>query len=263
MNFETEIKGFSLTQTLLSGQCFRFKAIGPNHYLVFAKNNSVEVLQNGNLLIFKNSACDEAFWRNYFDLDFDYETLLLKFSGDLLLETAIKFCGGLRILRQDPFEVLISFILSSCNNISRIKRIVYDLCRNFGVKSSFGFAFPTVEQLKSCNLSSLGVLKAGFRSTYLLDAVKQIVDGSLNLASLGFLSVEKARNQLMKIKGVGPKIANCVLLFAYHRFEVFPVDVWIKRVLNQHYASGLSEQFLSCPGFAQQLLYFSKRSGII
>lgn len=264
MNFVIETKNFSLRQTILSGQFFRFYELKPNFYLIFANNNSVEVSQDGNLLIFKNSTCDKNFWLNYFDLNVDYSKFLFNFLGDSVLELAVKFCGGIRILNQNPLEVLVCFLFSSCNNILRIKKIVHALCVNFGTKiANVGFAFPTLNQLKLCNLSNLEVLKAGFRTPYLIDAIKKIFCGSLNLNDLGNLDVDEARKQLMQIKGVGRKIADCVLLFAYHKFEVFPLDVWMKRVVKQYYNLGLSKQILSCPGFAQQLLYYSKMNGII
>lgn len=247
----------------MSGQCFRFSQLASGYYSVFAWNNSVEVLQVENELFFKNSTCDESFWRNYFDLNYDYSELLCGFLGDLTLELVSDFCGGIRILNQNPFEVLICFLLSSCNNIPRIKKIVSVLCENFGTKLDCGFAFPTPEQLECCGLNDFAVLRAGFRAAYLIDAVKRVCCGSLNLNGLRGLNVNDARAQLMQVKGVGRKVADCILLFAYHNFEVFPVDVWVKRVLQQYYKFGLSEQFLSCPGFAQQLLYYSKRRGII
>lgn len=263
MNFNLRVKGFSLQQTLLSGQSFRFDEIAPNHYLVFAWNNVVEVEQSGDELFFKNSTCHPEFWHNYFDLNYNYSNLLCGFSGDSILEIVRGFCGGIRILKQNPFEVLICFLLSSCNNIPRIKKIVSVLCRNFGTQLSCGFAFPTPQQLEHCNLNDFAILKAGFRSAYLIDAIRNVCCGNLDLSKLSSLSVDEARKKLMNIKGVGKKIADCVLLFAYHKFEVFPIDVWVKRVLQQYYQSGLSSQFLSCPGFAQQLIYYSKRSGII
>ena len=114
MNFNLRVKGFSLQQTLLSGQSFRFDEIAPNHYLVFAWNNVVEVEQNGDELFFKNSTCHPEFWHNYFDLNYNYSNLLCGFSGDSILEIVRGFCGGIRILKQNPFEVLICFLLSSC-----------------------------------------------------------------------------------------------------------------------------------------------------
>lgn len=263
MNFKIEVKNFSLRQTLLSGQCFRFYEVSQHCFRVFAYNNFAEIIQEGDVLNFTDSSCDSSFWVNYFDLNGSYASYLFGFKGDLILEKAASFCGNIHILNQHPFEVLISFLLSSNNNISRIKKIISVLCENFGSRLDFGFAFPTVEQLKGCSLYDFEVLRAGFRSKYILDAVLKVSSGEVDLQAIQNFSLSKAKEELLKIRGVGSKIADCVLLFAYHRFEVFPVDVWIKRVVEKYYGSGLSRQILSCPGFAQQILYHSMRKGLI
>ena len=263
MEFEIRVDNFSLEKSLLSGQCFRFSKISDGSFSVFAGENFVNVFQKGSFLKFKESTCGKGFWINYFDLNFNYAGVLQGFFGDLVLESAIKFCGNLHILRQDPFEVLISLLLSSNNNISRMKKIISVLCREFGKKFKWGFSFPKFNQLKNCSISDLEILRAGFRTKYVYDALCKIGSGEVNLNKLGLMSLDDARSHLLKIKGVGRKIADCVLLFAYHKLEVFPVDVWINRVIEMYYKMGLSRQVLSCPGFAQQLLYHSKRSGII
>ncbi len=263
LSFEIETKNFSLSQTLFSGQSFRFELIEENRFKVWAKNNYAEVSQVKNKLIFKNSSCDSFFWIQFFDLNRNYAKLLKGFSGDFVLETSVKFCGQIHILQQDPFEVLISFLFSSNNNIPRIKNIINSLCENFGSKTICGYSFPTLKQLGGCSLNDFKILKAGFRTKYILDAVKQLSLGVVNLNNLKDLNFTDAKNQLLKIKGVGEKIANCVLLFGFQKFEVFPIDVWIKKIIQKHYINGLSKQILSCPGFAQQLLYYSARCGQI
>ena len=159
--------------------------------------------------------------------------------------------------------MLISFLLSSNNNIPRIKKIISILCSEFGEKFNWGFAFPKLKGLSDCSLNDFLVLKAGIRTKYVYDAVRKVVSGDVDLNGIFRMKVDEARKQLLKINGVGNKIADCVLLFAYHKLEVFPVDVWMNRVIENYYRTGLSEQILSCPGFAQQLLYHSKRSGVI
>lgn len=263
MSFDLKAVNFSLEKTLFSGQCFRFEVLNDCKFLIFSGKDFAVVQQVGEILKFENSTCNENFWSKYFDLNFDYGKILQGFVGDVVLESAVSFCGRLHILNQDPFETLISFLLSSNNNIVRIKKIVSILCERFGEKFQWGFAFPEIESLKNCTLNDLSVLKAGYRTKYIYDAICKINSKEVDLEKLWFLNVDDARKNLMKIKGVGVKVANCVLLFAYHKFEVFPVDVWIKRVISMYYKLGLSKQVLSCPGFAQQLLYYSKREGVI
>ena len=263
MNFKIQIKNFSLLDTLCCGQCFRFKEIEKNVFLIFAKNNSTYLEQKEGLLFFYESSCCENFWKDYFNCDVDYDLLKKGFKGDAILEKLSKIYYGLRILKQDPFEVLISFILSINNNISRIKGIVEVLCRNFGEKIKHGYAFPTIDRLIYLKEKDLEVLKAGFRVKFLLDAIKKIYFKEVNLDKLYALNSYKAKKKLMEIYGVGEKVSSCVLLFGYNKMDSFPVDVWIKRVMSQYYIKGLTKEILSCPGLAQQLLFYGKKNGDI
>lgn len=263
MKFKLKINNFSLKDTLLCGQCFRFNTIDSNCFLVFAGSNSSIITQEKDTLTFENSTCQIDFWKNYFDTNTNYNELLSGFKGDKVLEKAKSKCGGIRILRQDPWETLISFIISANNNIPRIQNIIDRLCSNFGNKIKNGFSFPTFEELKNCTEDDLTILKAGFRARYIIDAIKKVNSGEIKLNMFYEMNTTNSKENLMKICGVGDKVSDCVLLFAYHKMDAFPIDVWMKKTLNEHYPKGLSNQILTCPGLAQQLLFYSKRNKYI
>lgn len=263
MDFSFTLKGFSLYNTLYSGQCFRFKEIDKNKFLIFSGCNSCYVRQEGEELFFKESSCDEFFWKEYFNYSFDFIGKLKKFEGDKVLEKLIGCCPGIYILKQEPFETLISFILSTNNNIKRIQKIIETLCENFGEKIKNGYSFPKIEFLKKCSEKDFDILKAGFRTKYLVDAIEKVYTKKVDLNKLYSLSFEEAKKKLKRIYGVAEKVSSCVLLFAYNKMESFPVDVWIKKVIDEYYKEGLTKQVLSCKGLAQQLLFYGKRNGFI
>ncbi len=263
MNFELEANNFSLKDTLTCGQCFRFRAVDSNSFLVFAGKNSAVISQKKSALKFKFSTCGPDFWENYLDLNYDYGRLLNNFRGDKILEKAMYLCGGIKILRQDPWETLVSFIISANNNIPRIQGIIDRLCCGFGEKIENGFSFPSTARLENCSSDDLAVLRAGFRARYILDAASKVSSGEVDLTEIYDMDVEDAKKSLMKICGVGDKVAKCVLLFGYHKMDAFPVDVWMKKVLQEHYPNGPSEQISSCPGLAQQILFHAKRNKYI
>lgn len=263
MKFKLKIDNFSLKDTLLCGQCFRFKIIDSDYFLVFAGINSAKIKQEKNILIFESSTCQIDFWKNYFDINTNYKKLLNDFQGDKVLEKAKATCGGIRILRQDPWETLISFIISANNNIPRIQNIIDKLCTNFGKKIKNGFSFPTPQDLKNCTQEDLSTLKAGFRARYIIDAIKKVNSGEIDLSKFYKTNTQISKQELIKICGVGNKVSECVLLFGYHKMDAFPIDVWMKKALKEYYPNGLSKQILTCPGLAQQLLFHSKRNNLI
>jgi N-glycosylase/DNA lyase len=187
---------------------------------------------------------------------------------DPIAGQAAESAGGIRILRQDPWECLISFIISQNNNIPRIKKIIDSLCKNFGDSIGWGVkGFPAPEKLASLAEEDLNVCKAGFRTKYIIDAAKRVHSGQANFAEMAKLPTADLKKELMAFKGVGPKIADCELLFAFGRTEVFPTDVWIQRIMRQLYFNGedaplkdIQElallKFGNNAGFAQQYLYY-------
>ncbi|MBP3268420.1 MAG: DNA-3-methyladenine glycosylase 2 family protein, partial [Ruminococcus sp.] len=182
------------------------------------------------------------------DLDTDYGELKRRFSEDAVLSKACAFAGGIRLLRQDSWETLSSFIISQNNNIPRIKGIISRLCEHYG-------GYPSVEQLKGETPDSLAFLRAGFRAKYIVDAVEKLTDGEVSVERAKTLPTDEARAELMKIKGVGPKVADCAMLFGMYRLDAFPKDVWVKRVMAKYYPDGLPDCISGAEGIAQQYLF--------
>ena len=199
----------------------------------------------------------DSFLKAYYDLDFDYSTARAEISKkDELLKQAVENFPTLRILRQDPWITLISFILSQNNNIKRIKGLYDKLCVNYGHEVEKGYySFPTPKELERVTISELRELKVGFRDRYIMDAIEK----ADILKGLEALSYDEAEKRLMSITGVGKKVASCILLFGYHRMEAFPIDVWIKKVLNTYYPGKELSYFEPYPALCQQYLFSMAR----
>lgn len=260
---------FSLAETLESGQCFRFEKDGEGCYRVFSGARSAVFSQEGGTVsLLKGGAADLPYWRQYFDLGRDYGRLKGALAaGDPVMAEAISFAPGIRLLRQDFFETLASFILSQNNHIPRIRGLIARLCAEYGRETGGGrFAFPTPEGLARADEESLRRLGCGFRAGYIVDAVGKVLAGGYSVEEMGRLATEEARGRLMEIRGVGRKVADCVLLFSLGRHEVFPADVWIRRIMETAYFDGAtlspqalqeaaSARFGADAGFAQQYLF--------
>jgi len=256
------IKNFSLDQTLDCGQCFRWQSTDEG-YVGVVNGRQLSVRMHNDNLILKDMTMDEfhSTWKDYFDLNRDYSQIKDLYSSDTHLAKAISFSPGLRVLRQDPWETLITFILSQNSNIPRIKKMVLELCVNFGaVLPSGGHDFPTPCALASLTVQALAPVKAGYRAPYIIDAAKQVASGKICLTSLQNQSSETIKKHLCHIHGVGPKVAECALLFGFGRVEICPMDVWIKRVMNTLYPMGFPDVFLPTAGIAQQYLFHYARN---
>lgn len=177
----------------------------------------------------------------------DYGELKRRFSENETLSKACSFAGGIRILRQDSWEALSSFIISQNNNIPRIKGIIGRLCELYAATFAEDMADETVD--------SLAYLRSGFRAKYLVDAIEKVLSGEIDYQKIKEMPLDDARNELMKIKGVGPKVADCTLLFGFYKTDAFPKDVWVKRVLAQWYPNGLPSCVKGVEGIAQQYLF--------
>lgn len=241
--------GFSLEKTLLSGQCFRWTlADGALHGV--ARGTHAQLRQTDGYIEF--SGGDEALWRDYLDLDTDYDAIRSEVvSLDPRLEQSAQSCGSVRILRQEPFEALCSFIISQNNNIPRIRLIISRLCELCGEEGIF---FPTAQAIAALAEEQLTAIGCGYRAGYLLGAARAVLSGELELEPLYTMPLEQARNTLLGIRGIGPKVADCVLLYGFHRLECFPRDVWIKRAL----AEGLVSEAVAhsrYAGVAQQFVF--------
>lgn len=242
---------FDLAQTLDCGQAFRWSQLNDTSWHGYALNDYLELQQLSNGILFKNISKNEFLskWVEYFDLNTDYKLLKKQFSNtDETLKAACQFAGGLRLLKQDAWECLISFIISQNNNIPRIKIIISRLCQHYG-------GFPTVQQMKDETIESIGYLKSGFRAKYIIDAIEKVHSGQVDLQKISNMDIQQARNELIQIKGVGAKVSECILLFGMYRTEAFPIDVWIKRVLQEYYPNGFPDALYKHQGIAQQFLF--------
>ena len=258
MDFKYQADGFSLKSTLECGQCFRWKKLADGSFFGVVGNHSLWIEQKEDTVIFYDTTEEEfqQLWRNYFDFDTDYHTIYQQICTDSVIEKAYTYTGEIHILRQQPWEALCSFIISQNNNIPRITGIIDRLCRQFGEPMKNGvFSFPSPQRLASLHVDDLAGLRAGFRAKYILDAARKITDGTIDIQGIYHSNIDEARKELQKICGVGPKVADCVLLFGFYRLEAFPVDVWIKRAMNYFYQNGFPKELMPYGGIAQQVIF--------
>jgi N-glycosylase/DNA lyase len=263
-----EVRDFALHHTLNSGQLFRYVSFG-DHYLIHEGNRLFKVWQKGGRIFFEG--VEEEFISRFFRLDDDLEAIYHQIGKDPFIGRAIELYRGLRLLRQDPWECLVSFICSSAKNIPHIKCILEGLCRHYGQSVSMGnyrgYGFPSPDQISEG--WDLGRIKAGFRARYLLEIRGRAK--SMDLGALGSLEYRDAKKELMALPGVGEKIADCVLLFSLDFNEAFPVDTWIRKAMHLGYHGGenLSDRgiqefaqgyFGRYAGYAQQYLYHFVRN---
>ena len=254
------IPEFDLAQTLNCGQSFRWRREADDAFIGVADRYPAHIRQQGDKITI-TSAAGEAFWRHYFDIDTDYGALKRLFCNTEQLIEPCLCAGGIRILRQDGWEALASFIISQNNNIKRISGIIERLCESFGDTVGEGlYAFPPPERLAGCTIEALAPLRCGFRARYLIDAAQKVCSGVVQLDALATLPLNQARAMLMQIVGVGCKVADCALLFGFYRLECFPVDVWIGRALKELFADGFPEALAPYAGIAQQMQFHYMRT---
>ncbi len=258
MNYEIKKpQPFNLKETLNCGQCFRFEERADGVFCGVVKNKLVKVKEEGEKLVFFDTTKEEFdnFLCDYFDLNRDYNAINNSITGNQLLTTIIESEKGIRILKQEPFEALISFIISANNNIPRIKGIVERLCENFGEKIDGGYAFPKPNALSTKTPEDLGLLRAGFRAKYIIDAAKKVDSGEIVLDEIYNMPLEKAREKLKTILGVGNKVADCTLLFGFNKLSAFPKDVWINRAMDKYFPQGLPKSAENYMGIVQQYIF--------
>ena len=263
---------FSVEKTFDCGQCFRFdKVENSPHECEFrgvAFGRAVSFANDGKrLYIYGADANDfENIWCHFLGLDRDYDAInadILSRSDNPALKNAVEFGRGIRILSQDPWESVCSFIISQNNNIPRIKKIVASLSEKYGRKiGENDHAFPTPEAVNDAGEEGMFALKTGFRAKYLADAARRVCDGRLDLEEIAELeSTVGADKKLCEVKGIGPKVASCALLFGFERYDAFPIDVWMKRIIKEEYTDKGRE--LKIPdkyaGILQQFMFYTKR----
>ena len=274
------LNNFDLEQTLKCGQIFRYQQVSTNSYIVIAKNKRIRLTQQAEstTLIIHNSNLSEyeEVWKRYLDIETDYGQIVDKLSkNDSHMQKATSYGKGIRILNQDTWEMLISFIISQNKSIPHIQACIQNLCQAFGklITDKNGetyYAFPTLEQLSKATEEGLRDCKVGFRAPYIMDACQKVGDNTVVLETLFHMGTKKAKENLMKIKGVGEKVAHCVLLFGLNKTDTFPTDVWIRRTMNNLYFENqkikdneiirfAQEKFGDYAGYAQQYLFYYAR----
>ena len=275
-------KSFEPVHIFECGQCFRWNKEEDGSYTGVIKNSVVNVKKIGNNVEF-TGVCDENIKKiceEYFNLQTNYEAIKEKLSNtDIYLKNSIKYGNGIRILKQDLWETLLSFIISANNNIPRIKTIIERIAKKYGdkieYKNNIYYTFPTAEMLQNASIEDFRSLGLGFRDVRIYETVQKTLKGEIDLEELKQEeNTERLRKELLEIPGVGPKVADCVMLFALNKFDVFPVDVWVKRVISELYFDKKEQtpnvihefaekQYGDLAGLAQQYLFYWRRENSI
>ena len=251
-----------LSETLDCGQCFRWRQQEDGSYRGVVRGRSVRASRDdGRLILDGADEADRELWADYFDLSRDYGAIRSRLAAlHPVMAEAAQYAPGIRILRQEPFEALISFIISQNNNIKRIAGIIDRLCGGFGEPIGGGeYAFPTAERLAALEPDDLAPIRAGFRHRYIIDAARRVASGDVDLEAIRLMPYREAQAQLMRITGVGVKVADCVLLYGLHRLDSFPLDVWMKRAMATLFDGMEPSAFGECAGVAQQYIFHYAR----
>lgn len=271
------VKDFDAKHIFECGQCFRWTKEEDGSYTGIAYGRVLNVRSDydSGIVILKNTNIEDFrnIWLEYFDLERDYGLIKAELSKDPVMETAIKHGKGIRILRQEPWELLISYIISANNSIPMIARSINLLSEAYGkpieYRGKIYYAFPTVEGLQEVPLEGISLCRAGFRCKYIHQAVRLAASGEIRLDEIMGMDTDSAKKELMKVPGVGPKVADCIMLFSMGKYRAYPVDVWIKRVTEYFYLGRdvkmkdiqqfAAEKFGELAGFAQEYLFYYAR----
>lgn len=276
-----DMKDFQAKHIFECGQAFRWKVEEDGSYTTIAYGRVANIKRIDNDIIISNTNIEDFnnIWYKYFDLDRDYGKIKKELSKDPILKEATKFGEGIRILNQEPFEMVISFIISANNQIGRIKKSIEIISREYGsyIGEFMGekyYSFPSPEELSRARAEDLReIAKVGFRDKRIVEASEKIHNGDIDLNKIFQMTRDEGKEELMTLPGVGPKVSDCILLFAFNKDEAFPVDVWVKRVMEYFYLKEetnvkyIGEEgarlFGSLAGFAQQyLFYYARELGI-
>ena len=273
------VKNFNIKQVVECGQCFRWKKVTDSNYIGVAYGRVIEVVQEGDKIQILNTT-EEDFnniWQEYFDFNWDYSEVKDKLIDDELLKKSMEFGYGVRVLNQEPFEILISFIISARNSIPVISKTINNISKKYGTKLQYKgedyYTFPTIEQLSIATEDEIRETGASFRCKYIVDTVRRLKDGELSLEEIMALNDDECHTKLQEFKGVGAKVADCVMLFSMKKTSAFPVDVWVKRAMIYFYDAKDSslnkirifarDRFGELSGFAQQYLFYYARENKI
>ena len=274
------LENFKISQIFDCGQCFRFDPVPSARHkceiegVAFGRYIRLGQDEPDSVTLY-NVTKDgyDSLWKHYLALDTDYSELrrdiAARFAAasngkDTVMPTAMEYGDGIRLLRQDPWEAVCSFIVSQNNNIPRIKKIIAAMSEAYGepieANGKVYYSFPTAKALADAGESAIFALRTGFRAKYIHDAAKRAASGELDFGAITSASPADAERLLCEIKGVGPKVAACAMLFGFGKTEAFPIDVWIKRVLAKYYPDGLDISALGpYAGLAQQYLFYYER----
>ena len=274
-----DIRDFNITHIFECGQCFRWNREDDGSYTGVVKNKVINVLQQENTVEFNNINTDDFdIIKNYFDFDTDYETIKNTLNTDEIMAEAIKFGEGIRILNQEEWETMISFMISANNRIPMIKKVIENLSVSFGdyignYRGKDYFSFPTAERLSAAPVERILECKTGFRAPRIKAAATRFLYEKDKIYNIKNMSYNEGLAYLKTYKGIGDKVANCILLFSMKHFDTFPVDVWVRRVMQTLYVSKETKdadirkfaenKFGKYSGFAQQyLFYYARENGI-
>lgn len=265
-----DCKTFDPEQTLCSGQVFRFgKKDGVWYIISGDKIAKISTLTPKSYKIVTN---DAKYFVKYFDFETNYDKIITRLSENATLAPAINYGKGVRLMHQPVVETIISFIISANNNIPRIQKSLEQIAKNFGTNLGEFYAFPTLNQLSKITEQDFVKFGCGYRAPYLVDTIKKLNSGEFDLEKLKTLNTLEAKKQLLTLKGVGPKVADCILLFGLGKRDIFPVDTWIEKVYAQDFSGTLKnrnkiaqffvETFKDLSGYAQQYVFYYKRKDI-
>ena len=290
-----DVKNFKLKQTFECGQCFRFDKLSDTNYIIVAFERVIELEEDGNDIKIYNSNEEDVknIWINYFDLERNYLNIKKELAKDDLLKKCVDFGHGIRILNQDPFEMLISFIISARNSIPLIMKTINKISSKWGreieYKGKIYYTFPTIDKIKNATLEEIQDTGASFRSKYIIDTISNIYKSyeaknegdserieefkKYDLEYIKSLNDDECHTALQEFKGVGAKVADCIMLFSMEKYSAFPVDVWVKRAMIYFYGAEdaslnkirifARDKFKALSGFAQQYLFYYARENKI
>lgn len=237
-----QVSNFNLHNTVTCGQIFRFYEESDGSYTIILSDRVVNLKLDGNKLYIDSNNMDniENVIRSYFDLDYDYDCINKKIiEVDESKKDIVEFCSGLKMINEPKFEVCISYILSANNGVPQIRGALDNISKKFGEKVVFRgkdyFLFPNVDKLKNVSQADFRDCKAGFRDKYIYDFVQKVSNNLFDLSLIDSMNSDEALNYLMSNRGIGEKVASCILLFGYHRFDVFPIDTWVKKYMKDNY----------------------------
>lgn len=259
---EKRLPDLDIEKIASSGQCFRLSKISESTYRIIAWNKMLTIKTEENQIVKFDCSEDEfeSLWKDYFDLEQDYNEFISSVDkSDTFLCNSAQYGKGIRILNQDPWEMLITFIISQRKNINSIKKAVEILSTKYGEvidEKNHIYAFPTAQRLATASIEELNGCSLGYRSRYVYSAAEMVSSGVMDLELLKQLSDDEMRNKLKTIHGVGDKVADCIMLFGFHRFDAFPKDVWINRIIDYEYNGVFPfEQYKGFSGVIQQYIF--------